>query len=201
MLVIDYISGVNMEIISSPAMGNIIAGMSVVLSVVFAILYVRERQIAAYGVENAYIQDLLKWHAEVIETLSRMKALAIMGDVEHLPRYREHLSALIEQGRFFFPNIDRGDGFGLQKPPAYRGYRNLALDFLVALYELYKKTDSIDIVKATHLQRYFTSIVFEVIQPIRRIKHIYRLTKKYLITEKSFEDLMRGNEEVVRSIW
>lgn len=44
---------------------------------------------------------------------------------------RHRLSALIDRGRFFVPNYTP-DEIGLHKPPAFRGVRHAALDYLVA---------------------------------------------------------------------
>jgi hypothetical protein len=41
------------------------------------------------------------------------------------------LSSLIEIGRLYFPNIDKKDNFGKEKPKIYQGHRNLVFVFLV----------------------------------------------------------------------
>lgn len=79
------------------------------------------------------------------------------------------LSSLIESGRFYFPNIDRKDGFGKQKPIAYQGYRNVILDFLVYEYQLFEKDDYVQYLKhAESLQRLFTSYVFQYLEPSKK---------------------------------
>ncbi len=62
-----------------------------------------------------------------------------LNNVDHDLKMKKlsKLSSLIEQGRFYFPNIDRGDGFGKDKPSAYQGYRNIVLDTLVYLYQIF----------------------------------------------------------------
>ena len=46
------------------------------------------------------------------------------------------LSALTEIGRFYFPNVIKGDYFGHDKPSAYQGYRDICLEFLVYFFVL-----------------------------------------------------------------
>jgi hypothetical protein len=113
------------------------------------------------------------------------------------------LSSLIEQGRFYFPNIHRGDDFGAEKPIAYRGYRNLALDFLVASYNVLKEPSSARRHENSELlQRYFTSIVFEVVRPSERLEAIRAHTDKYFVVQKSFEDFLDQKDgEVIEHIW
>lgn len=113
-----------------------------------------------------------------------------------------NLSALIEEGRFYFPNI-RPDEFGVEKPLAYRGYRNIALDFLVASYNLHHKPISQSTrAQAKALQRQFTSVVFDIIRPPDRLKQIHRLTDRYFVKDLSVEDLEDPDQlDVVRHVW
>jgi hypothetical protein len=182
---------------------NIIAGLSLLLSISLGIFYLRDRRHDRYQVENEYTNNLLKWHAEVVLTLIRLRNL---GKSKNSSQYSEdlaNLSALIEQGRFFFPNIDRLDGFGNEKPPAYRGYRNLALDFLVASYNIFSEPrTTISIKKAEVLQRHFTSLVFEIVRPKHRLETIRSLTDRYFVQEKSFEDFLEHHDgSVIEYIW
>ena len=114
-----------------------------------------------------------------------------------------HLSSLIEQGRFMFPNIEKGDGFGAEKPPAYQGYRNLALDFLVASYNLLRDPPSDEgRVKLELLQRHFTSVVYEIVRPKERLETIRALTDRYFAKNQSFEDFLKHKDgSVISHIW
>lgn len=51
--------------------------------------------------------------------------------------YLAELSALIETGTFYFPNIDQHDNFGAAKPLSYRGYKNVVWNFLVYQCQLF----------------------------------------------------------------
>jgi hypothetical protein len=112
------------------------------------------------------------------------------------------LSSLIEQGRFYFPNISP-NGYGIEKPPAYRGYRNVALDFLVASYKLHHKPYSEHAEEqAAYLQRLFTSVVFEVVRPADRLATIRKLTDRYFVKDLSVEDLEEPDQiDAVRHMW
>jgi hypothetical protein len=88
----------------SNMLANIIAGLSLLLSISLAIFYLRDRRHAKYQVENEYTNNLLKWHGEVVIILIKLRLMCAHGQPitsDDLAR----LSALIEQGRFFFPNI------------------------------------------------------------------------------------------------
>ena len=118
---------------SSNGATNTIALLSLLVSTSLAFMYVRDRRHAKFSIETDHVTQLLAWYAEVIGVLVRLKeSISVSALAGNRPEDLATLSALIERGRFFFPNIDRGNGFGEEKPPAYRGYRNLALDFLVA---------------------------------------------------------------------
>ncbi len=184
---------------------NIIAGLSLLLSITLGLFYLRDRRHTKYLVENEYTNNLLQWHGEIVRTLARLR---IPNNEKRSTQYREDialLSALIEQGRFFFPNIDRADNYGQEKPPAYRGYRNLALDFLVASYNLFNGSESdssLALEQAQILQRHFTSVVFEIVRPKSRLETIRSLTNRYFVQEKSFKDFLEHHDSsVIEYIW
>lgn len=181
----------------------VIAGLSLVLSVSLAFFYLRDRRHSKFSVENGYVNELLSWHKETVELLVRIRCLDRLVEDEEHKRDVCMLSALIEQGRFFFPNIDRGDGYGADKPPAYRGRRNLSLDFLVAFYNLSHAEPSAYRAEQLHLiQRHFTSIVFDIVRPKDRLDRIRALTDKYFAREESFEDFLKHRDEkLIDHIW
>ena len=188
---------------------NIIAGLSFLLSMILGLFYLRDRRLERFNLETEYTNNLLRWHGEVMRTLTRLRLGGADYRIEHQHNDLALLSALIEEGRFFFPNIDRGNNFGNTKPPAYRGYRNLTLDFLIALYNLYSDWDYSNtsehekaIKKARNLERYFTSVVFEMVEPVKRLEIIRELTRKYFMQKKSFEDFIKTNDSsIIENIW
>lgn len=128
-----------------------------------ALLYTVISNTKKYELTYQYYQDVVAWHSDVIEVITQLKAAN--GENEK-KTYLAELSALIETGRFYFPNIDEHDDFGINKPMAYRGYRNMVLDFLVYEYQLFDCEDSNKYVEhAESLQRLFTSYVFQYLAP------------------------------------
>ncbi len=189
--------------ISFNMIANIIAGISLLVSITLAFFYVRDRRHAKYQLENEYTNGLLEWHGNVVEVLIALRIKHSGVKTDEILDLLARLSALIEQGRFFFPNIDKEDFFGKEKPPAYRGYRNLALDFLVASYNLFNSEVSpSEIEQAEILQRHFTSIVFELVRPKDRLETIRSLTDRYFVQDKSFEDFLEHHDSsAIEYIW
>jgi hypothetical protein len=189
--------------IASNAVTNIISAAALAVSLVVGFFYFRDRRHAKFAIESEYVSRLLLWHGDVVEVLISLKCSVSDGNKE--PRLNSlcKLSALIEQGRFFFPNIKANGNFGKEKPPAYRGYRNLALDMLVASYNLHQKADAASHIRqAETLQRHFTSIVFAVVRPENRLEEIRKITDKYFAPEKSFEDFLdHADPSAIEFIW
>lgn len=182
---------------------TIIASLSLVLSVSLAVFYIRDRRHAKFALETEYVKSLLTWHEQVVVILIRTRHLGRNRQSEEHKDDLACLSALIEQGRFFFPNIEKLDGFGAEKPPAYRGYRNLALDFLVASYNLLQEKPSKKSNEQLELlQRHFTSVVFELVRPTNRLHTIRALTDCYFVKEQSFEDFLEHRDgSIIKHIW
>lgn len=181
----------------------VVASLSLALSVGLAVFYIRDRRHAKFSLENEYGNCLMAWHREAVDLLIHARLLdRDRASLEHRTDLAR-LSALIEQGRFYFPNIDKEDGLGCNNPPAYRGYRNLALDFLVASYNLlHEDATNESRRKLVLLQRHFTSIVFELVRPKRRLEKIRALTDRYFSTDQCFEDFLDGRDgSVLEHIW
>ena len=188
--------------LGSDQFANIVSIVALAISAVLAILYVRDRRHAKYAIENEYASQLLCWHAAVVDVLIELGVLSGDGTEGRKKELLVRLSSLIEQGRFYFPNIKQQD-YGLEKPPAYRGYRNLTLDFLVASYNLHHKPRSAKLEKqAKHLQQLFTSVIYEIIRPMDRLNMIRELTDRYFVKDLSIEDLeLQEQIEAVSHIW
>lgn len=181
----------------------IIAALSLLLSVSLAIFYFRDRRNARFSIENDYTNELLEWHKDVVDVLVRIRCLEDSESKKDRNIDLCLLSSLIEQGRFFFPNIDRKDSYGVDKPPAYRGYRNLGLDFLVASYNLARQSsDQEKYNQLWLLQQHFTSIVFDIVRPRERLSRIRALTDRYFVKEESFENFLSNpDEKILDHIW
>ncbi len=179
----------------------IVASLALVLSVFVALSQFRDRRQTKFSLEKAHVDSLLAWHKDVVISLCDLRDESI--DPELRSERRRLLSALIEQGRFFFPNIDREDGYGMKKPIAYRGYRHLTLDFLVAAYALAEHPKSPTFDESMHaLQRHFTSMVFAVINPSARLERLRAMTDQLSVSKESYEQfLSHADADLLRSIW
>lgn len=188
--------------IGSDQFSNLLACISLVISGILAVLYVRDRRHAKFTIANDYINQLLQWHHSVIEVLTELRLSEFSEHQDEKQSLLIELSAYIEKGRFFFPNI-KPDEYGVDKPPAYRGYRNIGLDFLVASYNLHHKPRSPSLnEKAEQLQRLFTSVVYEIINPSERLETIRELTDRYFVKGLSVEDLQEpGQLSAVSHMW
>ncbi len=162
-------------------------------------MYIRDRRNLKFQILSDYTKQLLHWHGETVETLIKLKLLVEKKDNCDKIDLLVKLSSQIEKGRFFFPNIDRGDNFGKDKPFAYMGYRNLTLDLLVYSYNLFDKQECFNYLRhAELLQREFTSIVFEVVRPKDNLTMIKRLTDQYLNKDNIFDHFLDKNPESIK---
>jgi len=188
---------------TAPLVANIVAGLSLLVSAALAFFYIRDRRHAKIALEISHANRLMEWHGAVIEVLLFLKLTWNQSSGE---KHREHLarlSGLIDQGRFFFPNLDRGDGYGASKPPAFRGYRNLALDFLVGSFNLFSKPPTSEAeADVDSLRRHFTSILFEVLCPRERLARIRSLTDRYFIKDVCYQQFLdHPDGAIIDSIW
>ncbi|QKZ13730.1 hypothetical protein [Spirosoma sp. KUDC1026] len=173
--------------IDSSAIANFISGISLTVSTVTLYFFIRDRSKQKYAIANEYTKQLLEWHSMTVEVLIKLRSCSAENKEDLLSR----LSTQIEKGRFYFPNINKDDGFGLEKPTAYQGYRNLTLDFLVYSYNLFNKKNCQDFHDhAVILQREFTSNIFQILRPKELLNEIKFLTDKFYASNEIFEDFL-----------
>lgn len=173
------------------AVGSLIIAIS-------AFIYTYLANTKKYELTSQYRSEILNWYSITIELLIRLKheAEANFENSELKRDLLSKLSAQIEIGRFYFPNIDKGDNFGTHKPLAYKGYRNLLLDFLVYSYRLFENSDPKLYAKhADFLQRHFTSHLFETIDPTNFLKETKKHTNKTFTKELIYEDFIKTDPE------
>lgn len=165
--------------------------VSIVVTIVIAVIggtYAIITNTKRFELSEQYKNELLSWYGKVVFVISKLQ-----GECNEKERNNalQELSALIEIGRFYFPNINKKDGFGKEKPLAYQGYRHVALDFLVLIYQMGNDTNiSKCRKKIEYMERNFTSIVFEIVSPDKRIKSIKQYAKITMPREMSIEDFM-----------
>lgn len=146
-----------------------------------------------YELTYQYYQDVVAWHNEAVNTIMSLKHQS--EDKEVL---LAKLSALIETGRFYFPNIDSKDSFGKEKPLAYQGYRNVVLDFLVYEYQLFEKDDSEKFIPHSEsLQRLFTSYVFQHLEPKKHKKKVKQNTSIHMKNEFTINEFLNNSPESI----
>jgi hypothetical protein len=179
----------------------IVATLALVLSIFVALSQFRDRRVAKFNTEKAHVDSLLAWHKDVVTTLCDLRGESV--ELSLRDERRRCLSALIEQGRFFFPNIERGDGYGAKKPLAYRGYRHLTLDFLVAAHTVSEHPESPAFDKSMEaLQRHFTSMVFAVVKPSERLDRLRSMTDRLSVSKESYEQFLSHEDaEILRHMW
>jgi hypothetical protein len=127
-------------------------------------------RIADRAARNDVVAQLRSWGDEVVDLLSEAAELCgaqvWQSGVSDFVIRRSHLaanaSALLDRGRFFFAKIDRGN-FGMNKPPAYQGYRPPILDLLFLTFSIIRRMDPkpepIRRRGLIHLQREFVSVI------------------------------------------
>lgn len=153
-----------------------------------------------YELTYQYYNDILQWHNEAVEVLIYLRLSE--PDSDNRTTNLTKLSTLIEQGRFYFPNVNKGDCFGKNKPFAYQGYRNVILDFLVYSYQLFIRSDYMRYVKhAEQLQRLFTSYAFQYLEPQKRRKQISSKTSIKKDKEFTIDDFLRESPDYIYDLY
>lgn len=170
---------------------DLLALVSILVTIIIAVIggiYAIITNTKRFELAEQYKNELLSWYGKVVFVICKLQ-----GECSGKERNNtlQELSALIEIGRFYFPNINKKDDFGKEKPLAYQGYRHIALDFLILIYQM---ADDANISKCRekieYMERNFTSIVFEVVSPNKRIKSIKQYAKITMPREMSIEDFM-----------
>ena len=127
---------------------------------VIALIYSWRSNTKKYELTEQYRNNALEWYSNTINILIELKTKVECLNNDERFKLLSMLSSQIELGRFFFPNIDKKDSFGENKPLAYQGYRHIALEFLVFSYNLFMREDAKKhLLHAEELQRHFTSYI------------------------------------------
>lgn len=150
---------------------------------------------------SQYFVAVRIWGDEVTLTISEAMHLSCIRDNEHRElkwnEVRARLSALIDTGRWYFPNKYEGQ-VGTEKPAAYRGLRRRVLDSVVASYAATPKSPAFyDPDKATNdpatqaaydtlekCKRIFVSEIQEVLNPRHREEQVAEVERKFEISDQ-----------------
>lgn len=163
------------------SIGTVVAVVSAVASLIAIVVSLRtareQRELARHLAEEEHLllfeqvrmqrdSDVLRWTKECVSVLSACEAFVDFFAMQargsgYQERYEDlcvRLSALIDEGRLYFPN-ESPDGKGQTKPPAYRGERQLILTVLVRAYDQFKSaTDWEDPQKRKALVKSFNDL-------------------------------------------
>ena len=115
--------------------------LSLVAVLVSLWVFGRQQRLQRWNLRMLRESDILRWSRNCIRCMAeveeQLKAEVALGH-QHLDKsqrlkHRAHLSALIDEGRMYFPNIP--DPYkGIEKSRAYQGTRQEILDPLVSVY-------------------------------------------------------------------
>ena len=178
---------------------DFIASGSLIIAVT-AFIYTYISNTKKYELTSQYRKEILNWYSITVEILIRLRNYLneknINNDIKN--DLLSKLSSQIEIGRFYFPNVDKKDNYGSSKPSAYKGYRNLMLDFLVFSYQIFEKHDANRYSKhAEVLQRHFTSHLFDILDPKQYLKDTKKYTKKLFSKDLCFEDFIDNDPDAI----
>jgi hypothetical protein len=139
--------------------------------------------------KRQYFSELRAWAGEVVDAISDAIVEidpSIAGEGLAAAKHKElcaKLSALIDRGRWFFPNIN-SDEFGQHKELAFRGYRHEVLDGIVNAYQVLERVDSKQSaanadarVALISARKEFVSHIQAVLQPRQLDEEFRRLTQ------------------------
>ena len=139
---------------------------------------------------------ILIWFNDTIETLIFLRMKVEFGE-KYEKSELAHLSALIEKGRYFFPNIpDPTNENGKIKPAAFSGRRQRILDTLVYSYNIFIRDDASKYVAdLLILQKLFTSWVLEQLKPDDYMEALKALTGTGLSKSEGFEEFLENSQQ------
>lgn len=154
---------------------------------VYAVLHNTKK----YELTEKYRAELLKWYEETVTVMISIVHLTPASNRSEQKRILlSKLSVLAEVGRFYFPNVDKKDGYGSEKPMAYQGYRHIILEFLLHFYETALQDDGDQDAYLWQLERAFTSEIFKIINPHERIREYSKKTEIIIPKGISLEDYL-----------
>lgn len=175
-----------------------IAIISIAVTTVISIIggvYVVASNTKKFELEESYKREILDWYSKTVSIMTTIISKVDMDKIEYQNEMAT-LSAQIEIGRFYFPNlIVKGDDFGKNKPKAYQGYRHIVLDFLVFFYDTSKRKDAEKHKKALwEFLRLYTSSIFQIIEPRNRNKKIKKYSGFKINNSNLLNDILQNEE-------
>ena len=151
---------------------------------ILVLIYSYRTNTKKYELSDQYRKEILEWYKNVVLVIMEIKEKIACNllDANIRCELLSKLSAYIEYGRFYFPNCQKNNEKGEAKPLAYRGYRNMTLTLLVNIYDavLHPNSKCVEnlggIIKYIEdRQRWFTSIIYKIVDPYRWISRRSKL--------------------------
>lgn len=172
-----------------------IGDITAILALIFSVLAMIISIITStkkYELASLQRSELLDWHQKVLNQLMLLREYLSSNETFNKTQHLANLSALIDCGRFFFPNLIEDNKIGKNKPSAYQGRRDQVIEYLVQAYILCKRDDAaLHLDRLEEIQREFTSLVFSKISPYKFNKMIRKYTDIPMDKGTSLEELQQ----------
>jgi hypothetical protein len=146
------------------------AAISVLALVLNIVITSRQTRVSVENFKFNNDTQLMGWANRVVVAMAEAYHLNAKTDVHALATT---LSALIDEGRWFFPNIGKKET-DHEKPGAYRGTRQAVLDHIVAVYNAVVAMPGAGAASEQHMaaiheaRRHFVSEIQHAVDPRRR---------------------------------
>lgn len=161
-----------------------VAAVSAAISVLALLLNIlitsRQTRVSVESLKFNNDSQVMNWANRTVAAMAEAQHICASPNVSALYLHERAitlatvLSALIDEGRWFFPNVGRRTT-DPDKPGAYRGTRQPILDYLVSAYEavntLMRSEDAEReplVAKIAEAKRHFVSEVQHAVDPRRR---------------------------------
>lgn len=133
----------------------------------------------------SYRESIIEWYGKCIEIMELLR----IGTCDEQERKKliARLSALSEEGRFIFPNIDKGDGENSSLPPAFQGHDSVGRCYLNEFLENVKLEANEKDLKDSRDK--FTSMLFQIMKVRGFIYAISRESKISYLENRAREDV------------
>lgn len=183
---------------------DLIGVLVAIITAVVSGVYVVVTNTQKFELTENYRKELLDWYSEtsglMIDIIHHIESGAFFDKDfrDEKTNLLSRLFAKVELGRFYCPNVIKGDGFGKRKPSAYQGYRHITREFLQHFYNIASEAESSDCVTSLwEMEKHYTSMIFNMIKPSVRNKRYSKYTEIAIPEGQSIEDFIRENPDKI----